>query len=48
MQKTIDQKTQQQVIDINKNVQVSKEKAMQKLLKIVCDIRAELHTNYHA
>lgn len=46
MQKTIDQKTAQQINDINRNVQTNKDKAMQKLLKIVCDIRAELHVNY--
>ena len=46
MQIQIDQKTAKQIDEINRNVQTNKEKAMQKLLILVCDIKPELHINY--
>jgi len=46
METKIEVKTKQQIEEINRNVQLHREKAMQKLLKLVCDIKPELHENY--
>lgn len=46
MQAQIDKKTNVTIGEINKNVQANKEKAIQKLLLLVCDIKPELHINY--
>ncbi|ESO06110.1 hypothetical protein HELRODRAFT_64807, partial [Helobdella robusta] len=46
MQMQIDKKTVVMIEEINKSVQANKEKAIQKLLLLVCDIKPELHVNY--
>jgi V-type H+-transporting ATPase subunit G len=46
MEAKIEQSTRQRIDELNRNVQMNKEKAMQKLLKLVCDIKPELHENY--
>lgn len=46
MENKIEVKTKQEIEEINRNVKTQREKAMQKLLKIVCDIKPELHENY--
>lgn len=48
MEAKIEQGTRQKIEELNRNVQTNKEKAMQKLLKLVCDIKPELHENYQA
>jgi hypothetical protein len=48
MEAKIEQTTRQKIEELNRNVQANKEKAMQKLLKLVCDIKPELHENYIA
>lgn len=45
-QAKIDVQTSKQLEEIGKNVQISAEDAIQKLLAIVCDIKPDLHTNY--
>jgi len=48
MENKIELKTKAQIEEINRNVQTHREKAMQKLLKLVCDIKPELHENFRA
>jgi len=48
MENKIEMKTKQQIEEINVNVKAHREKAMQNLLKLVCDIKPELHENYRA
>ena len=48
MQTKIDLKTTKFIEELNESVQANKEKAIQKLLLLVCDIKPELHANYRA
>jgi len=48
MEAKIEEATRQKIDEINRNVQINKEKAMQRLLKLVCDIKPELHANFQA
>jgi len=47
MEAKIEEATRQKIDEINRNVQMNKEKAMQRLLKLVCDIKPELHANFN-
>lgn len=44
----IEQATRVRIQELERRVANNKEKAMQKLLTLVCDIKPELHTNYKA
>ena len=46
MEAKIEQTTRQRIDELNRNVQTNKERAMQILLRLVCDIQPELHQNY--
>jgi len=46
MEAKIEEKTKQQIDEIALNVSTHREEAMQKLLKLVCDIKPELHQNF--
>jgi len=48
MEAKIEEATRQKIDEINGSVQMNKEKAMQRLLKLVCDIKPELHANFNA
>jgi len=48
MEAKIEETTRQKIDDINRSVQMNKDKAMQRLLKLVCDIKPELHANFQA
>jgi len=48
MEAKIEEATRQKIDEINGSVQMNKEKAMQRLLKLVCDIKPELHANFSA
>jgi len=47
MEKKIAISTQAKIEEIEKRVNTEKEKGIQKLLRVVCDIKSELHENYH-
>ena len=47
MEAKIEEATRQKIDEINRSVQLNKEKAMQRLLKLVCDIKPELHSNFN-
>ena len=47
MEAKIEDATRQKIDEINRSVQMNKEKAMQRLLKLVCDIKPELHANFN-
>jgi len=48
MEAKIEDATRQKIDEINRSVQTNKDKAMQRLLKLVCDIKPELHANFQA
>ena len=48
MQAKIDSKTTHLIGELNESVHSNKEKAIQKLLLLVCDIKPELHANYRS
>lgn len=48
MEAKIEEATRQKIDEINGSVQMNKDKAMQRLLKLVCDIKPELHANFSA
>jgi len=48
MEAKIEESTRQKITEINGNVQMNKDKAMQRLMKLVCDIKPELHANFTA
>lgn len=46
MEAKIEEQTRQKIGEINSSVQMNKERAMQRLMKLVCDIKPELHANF--
>jgi len=48
MEAKIEDATRQKIDDINRSVAQNKDHAMQRLLKLVCDIKPELHANFTA
>ncbi|ELT92968.1 hypothetical protein CAPTEDRAFT_150810 [Capitella teleta] len=48
MESKIDQTTHVKMQELEQNMAANKEKAMQRLLMLVCDIKPELHENYRA
>jgi len=48
MEAKIEDATRQKIDDINRSVAQNKDRAMQRLLKLVCDIKPELHANFTA
>jgi len=48
MEAKIEEATRQKIDEINRSVQTNKDQAMQRLLKLVCDIKPELHANFQA
>jgi len=48
MEAKIEEQTRQKIGEINSSVQMNKERAMQRLMKLVCDIKPELHANFTA
>ena len=48
MEKKIALSTQAKIEELNRNVAANKEKAVKRLLSLVCNIKPELHENYAA
>jgi len=48
MESKIEHTTRAKIQELERNVANNKEKAMQQLLTLVCDIKPELHVNYKA
>ena len=48
MEAKVEESTRQKISEINGNVAMNKDNAMQRLMKLVCDIKPELHANFTA
>jgi V-type H+-transporting ATPase subunit G len=48
MEMKIEQSTRVKIQELEQNMASNKEKAMQRLLTLVCDIKPEVHENYRA
>lgn len=46
MESSIDEGSKRKQQDINQSFHQNKEKALQQLLRLTCDIKPELHQNY--